>query len=253
MPKDPFMEHFPVIPSLHWYQRWWVIIIGIIVGLCIMIGSGFGMAVWKFKTNYEQGKYYDPRSGRFLTELPIAPSLMEGRKQNVPIGNNPSIGPVDAPVVIIAFEDFACPFSLQSEPILKSILNQYNNQVLFVYRDFGINEQEGTVSQAAVASQCAHEQGAYWEYHDILFANQNKQDTESLKEHAKTIGLNADEFNSCLDSMKYKTEVENDIRDGAALGVIGTPTWFINGVRYSGVLREKDFKMIIDAELKYSK
>lgn len=250
---DPFSEQVPVIPPLKWYQRWWVIMLLIIFIVMLIIALGFGLTVWYFKKNIEQGKFYDPSSGKFVTELTVAPSSIAGKKQEVSVDNNPTLGYGETAVTIISFEDFACPYSAQAEPIIRSIMNTYKDQALFVYRHFPSSELDGSISKSALASECANAQGKFWEYHDALFVHQSNLDVDSLKKYAAEIGLNKANFNDCLDQSKYQNEVEKDIHEGLALSISGTPTWFINGVKYQGVLSEKNFEDIINAEIKYKK
>jgi len=124
--------------------------------------------------------------------------------KNVGNGINPAKGNSDSSTIIIEFSDFQCPACKASLPIINEILNEQN--VVFYYRNFPLTIHENSFI-AAEAAECANEQGKFWQYHDILFENQNKLDKESLKLYAIQIELNKEQFNSCLDSEKYKYEV----------------------------------------------
>ncbi|MBU2634064.1 MAG: DsbA family protein [Nanoarchaeota archaeon] len=166
----------------------------------------------------------------------------------VSVDDDPFIGPEDAPVIIVEFSDFQCPFCSKSVPTVKQILEEYEEEVKIVYRDFPLSFHQNA-QKAAEAAECADDQGKFWEYHDVLFENQNALDVESLKEYAVDLNLDGDEFDDCLDSGKYEEEVKNDFQDGQSYGVSGTPAFFINGVSVSGAQPFSVFQQIIEEEL----
>ncbi len=152
--------------------------------------------------------------------------------------DDPAIGNKNAKVYVIEFSDFQCPFCRRfREQTLSQIDNDYikTGKVYFVYRDFPLEQIHPAAIPAALAAECADEQGKFWEYHDIIFAEQQKQgsgtiqyDADDLKQWAAQVdGLNTQQFNQCLDSQKYAQEVQKDFQDGATAGVQGTPTFFI--------------------------
>ena len=155
---------------------------------------------------------------------------------NVSLGINPVKGNPDAENVIIEFSDFQCPACKIAEPIIEEIL--LNNNVAFYYRNFPLPMHKNSFI-AAEAAQCANEQGQFWEYHDILFENQERLEKENLKSYAKELGLNQEQFDSCFDSEKYKDEINLDTSDGKDLGIRGTPTFFVNGKIVFGADKEK--------------
>ena len=167
----------------------------------------------------------------------------------VSIDDDPSIGPENAPITIVEFSDFRCPFCAKAKPTITQILETYGAQIRFVYRDFPILGPQS--QKVAEAAECADEQGKFWEYHDMLFANQQALDNPNkLKQLAADLGLDTARFNDCLDSGKMASEVENDIRDGQNYGVRGTPAFFINGILVSGAQPFSVFQQIIEEELK---
>ena len=158
-------------------------------------------------------------------------------------------GPKDAPVTIVEFSDFHCPFCRNVVATLKEVLKQYEGRVKWVYRDFPIANLHPQAPRAAEAARCAGEQGKFWEYHDLLFDSQTQTTTADFKGFAEQLKLDPKSFGQCLDSAKHQAAVEADIQDGARLGVTGTPTFFINGRMLVGAQPMENFKKIIEAEL----
>lgn len=168
------------------------------------------------------------------------------------------LGSADAPVTIVEFGDYQCPFCgkffTQIEPKLR---DEYikTGKVKMVYRDFAFLGPESQGS--ALASQCAAEQGKFWSYHDGLYEAEVADGKEHngnlsaafLKSLAVDLGLDKNKFNSCLDSQKYKEEVVKDYNDGVEAGVRGTPTAFINGKAVSGALPYESYKTLIEEAL----
>jgi protein-disulfide isomerase len=170
-------------------------------------------------------------------------------REEVSANGRPARGPSDAVVEIIEFSDFQCPFCLRSQPTISQILERYGSSVRLVYRHFPL-PNHAQAWPAAEASMCAADQNKFWEYHDRLFANQDKLSVEGLKQHAADLGLNAATFNACLDSRKYEAEVQKDVAAGQELGITGTPAFFINGRLLGGAQPFPVFEQIIDEELK---
>jgi protein-disulfide isomerase/copper chaperone CopZ len=155
-------------------------------------------------------------------------------------------GNINAPVTLVEFSDFECPFCERHAPTMEKILQDYPQKVRLVYKHFPLGFHPNA-QKAAEASECASEQGKFWEYHDELFTNLNNGfSTEKFKQFAKDLGLNTSTFNSCLDSGKYTQKVQNDYQEGLTKGVNGTPATFINGQLTSGALPYESFKQIID-------
>jgi predicted DsbA family dithiol-disulfide isomerase len=177
------------------------------------------------------------------------------RPPKVEIGYDPARlrGNPLAPVIIIEFADFQCPFCRQAQSTLKALLSKYKGRVGLAYRDFPLRGIHAQGQLAAEASRCAGEQGKFWEYHDLLFANPDKLKREGLAEHAHTLKLDERQFNSCLSSGKYEPRIEEDLQEGIKAGVVGTPGFFINGSLLSGIQPEAAFDQMIQAELGVSK
>jgi len=148
-------------------------------------------------------------------------------------------------VTIIEFSDFQCPFCGRAQPTLKQIIQDYGDKVEIVYKHFPLSFHQ-YAQKAAEASECARDQGKFWEYHDILFENQNALDLTSLKKYAKDLNLDTGKFNSCLDNSEKASVVEKDFNEGLARGVDGTPTFFINNEVLVGAQPYSAFKQAID-------
>ena len=163
--------------------------------------------------------------------------------------SDPVRGNASAPVTIVEFSDYQCPFCGRVTPTLAKIREVYGNRVKFIWKDFPLTQIHPQAFKAAEAAHCAGDQGKYWEFHDRLFANQQSLQPDELKKHAVDLGLNASEFNSCLDSSKYRDRIHEGMDQGERLGVSSTPSVFINGRVVSGAVPYENFVDIIDEEL----
>jgi predicted DsbA family dithiol-disulfide isomerase len=158
-------------------------------------------------------------------------------------------GDAAAPITIVEFSDFQCPFCRTSFPIVKQLLEKYAGKIKIAYRDYPLHQIHPQAHIAAEGARCAGEQGKFWEYHDLLFTNQDKLDQTGLIQHAKTLKLNQRQFETCLGSGKYKPAIEADVQAAAKARVSGTPAFFINGIAVTGAQPASAFERIIDAEL----
>jgi protein-disulfide isomerase len=174
-------------------------------------------------------------------------------RTEISFAGEPFRGSEKAPVTIVKFEDFQCPFCKQIQPTVNALLSRYDGKVRLVHKDLPLESLHPQARQAAEAARCAHEQGKFWEYHDKLYATAPKASADDLKSYAKDVGLNADSFDRCFASGKYKEVVQRDLNEGAQLGLTGTPTFFINGREISGNQPSEAFEAIIDEELARAK
>lgn len=190
-------------------------------------------------------------AGQPVPSVPPAPVDVEN-------GNLPPLGDTNAPVTIVEFSDFQCPFCerffTDAYPQIKKDYIDTGKAVLY-FRHLPLDFHQAA-RPAALASECANEQGKFWAYHDIVFSNQSKiasgtldANTQTLKDFAAQIGLNTTQFNSCLESEKFKANVDKDTADAAAVGANGTPTFFINGTILVGAQPYANFKAAIDQAL----
>lgn len=181
--------------------------------------------------------------------------LQPGQKVEVNAGNLPVLGKENAKVTVIEFADFQCPFCEKwfTESAVNLIKDYVNTgKVKFYYRHFAFLGDES--NWAAEASNCANDQGKFWEFHDYLFKNQQGENQgafakDKLKGFAATLGLNTSTFNSCLDNGKYTKDVADDTAAGQTAGVSGTPTIFVNGQAIVGAQPYSALKALIDQEL----
>jgi protein-disulfide isomerase len=174
--------------------------------------------------------------------------MLEPPRQAVAAAGGAAKGSASAPVEIIEFSDFQCPYCQRVNPTVDQVLTTYGDRIHFVYRHFPLSTHPNA-RPAAEASQCAAEQGKFWPYHDKLFANASRLNEPDLKQHAADLGLDAAKFNACVDTHKYKAQVDTDMQAGEEAGVNGTPAFFINGRLLGGAQPYEAFKRIIDEEL----
>lgn len=183
-------------------------------------------------------------------EQTTAPASNPGdpRRIEVSTDDDPSLGPPDAPVVIVEFSDYNCPYCRRfHHETFRPLLEAYSGQIRFVYRDFPITSQESF--NAAQAAECAEDQGGYWEFHDALFSGRHGLGLEAYRSYANELGLDAEELVRCVEEGRHAQEVQADARYASQLGVSGTPTFFINGIPLVGAQPLERFTELIDAEL----
>jgi protein-disulfide isomerase len=154
-----------------------------------------------------------------------------------------------ARVMIVEFSDFQCPFCGQVETTLKSVLAKHQETVALSFRDMPITQIHPLALGAAEAARCAEEQGKFWEYHDLLFGDQGSLDRNGLVAKAARLQLDAQKFDGCLTSEKYKAQIQLDNQDRLRAGVSGTPGFFINGIFMSGAQPEANFERAIEDQL----
>lgn len=169
---------------------------------------------------------------------------------NVATIDDPATGTASPKVTIVEFGDFQCPFCKKAFPIIRSVASRYSDSVRLIYRDFPLSGDHPDAELAARAGYCAQEQGVFWHWHDKAFQNQDDLSRVNLINLAVQSGADEEKFLVCLDSQIASEEVKEDIREGQAAGVFGTPTWFINGYRVAGVIPENILEKIIQGLIK---
>jgi protein-disulfide isomerase len=178
--------------------------------------------------------------------------MLEPPRAVVSEANSPARGPSGAPIELIEFSDFQCPFCQRANPTVQQVLSTYGDRIRFVYRNYPLPSHPNA-RPAAEAAACAADQDKFWPYHDRLFANPSKLSAADLKQHAADLGLDAGQFNACVDTHKFKARIDADIEAGDQVGVNGTPAFFINGRMLSGAQPFDAFKRVIDDELDLKK
>ncbi len=160
-----------------------------------------------------------------------------------------SQGSANAKITLVEYSDFQCPFCSRALPTVKALQQKYGNDLRFVYKHFPLSFHPNA-QPAAEASECAGEQGKFFEFHDLLFANQESLSTANYKKWAGDLKLDQAKFDSCVDSSKYKQKVQDDFNEGQRDGVSGTPSFYVNGQQIVGAQPAQAFESIIDQILK---
>jgi protein-disulfide isomerase len=159
-------------------------------------------------------------------------------------------GGKDAPVTIIEFSDYQCPFCKRAEPTVQQVLSTYGDKVRFVYRDYPLPFHKDALP-ASEAAHCAAAQGKFWPYHDKLMASKDVGQ-DKLDQFAGEVGLDKAKFDKCVKDKKYAADIERDVKDGGEVGVNGTPTFFINGRMLDGAQTFDKFQEVIDEEIAFA-
>jgi len=158
-------------------------------------------------------------------------------------------GTENAPITIVEFTDFECPFCKAAVQTINRLMQEYPVKVRLVFRDFPVGRLHPTAFKVHEAARCAGEQGKFWDYHDLAFARPPEHTLVGLRQYAEELHLEKTAFAACLQTGKYHEDVMSDIREGNALGVSGTPTFFINGLVIVGAQPYAVFQKVLDREL----
>jgi len=172
------------------------------------------------------------------------------KRYDVPVDDDPAIGPEDAPITLIEFSDFECPYCRRwHEEVYTRLRQEYPDQVRIVFRDFPLSSIHPNAVPAAEAANCANEQGAFWDFQDKLFSGEYELGTEAYMQYAEDLGLDTQSFQECVDTGRYYDEVMADFEYASNLGVRSTPTFFLNGIPLVGAQPYEMFKQVIEQEL----
>ena len=192
------------------------------------------------------------RRSQFLTELSQKADvkvLLDPPRVAVKVPDTaPTIGSAAAPVTIVEWSDYQCPFCRRAHPTVEQVLNEYKDKIRFVYRDYPLPFHQQAMP-ASEAVHCAEDQGKFWEYHRNLFEVQGDLSQADLSKRATDIGLDAAAFSACVQSKKHDAAIQSAASDGSAAGVTGTPAFFINGRMLVGAQPIEQFRDIINDEL----
>lgn len=157
---------------------------------------------------------------------------------------DPYMGNASAKIKIVEFGDFACPYCRAASGVFRKVIREYENEVFYQFRDYPtVSENSLWLSMAAA---CAHEQNKFWQFHDRLFQKQGRINSENINQLAKSSGLEIQQFSLCLNEEKYENEVLEDFLSGEDAGVAGTPTFYINGKKFSGAPTEESLRKTLD-------
>jgi protein-disulfide isomerase len=168
--------------------------------------------------------------------------------EDVPIDGAPIRGARDAKVRIIEFADYQCPYCQQVHPLLKKLDQEFDGKVALAFKDMPL-PMHMQAPKAAEAARCAGDQGKFWEMHDLLFDNSKNLEITQLKAFARKLSLDAERFDKCLDSGEQAAAVQRDFAEAKRLGLTGTPSFFINGHFFSGVVKYADLREMVEREL----
>jgi protein-disulfide isomerase len=204
---------------------------------------------------YLQNQKLAAKREEFLKSLRSQAKIVDNLKPppviraEVSIEGAPFRGAPDAPVTLVEFSDFECPFCKRAHPTLTQLLEKYPGKVKLVYRDFPLESIHPQARPAAEAARCARDQGKFWEYYDTLFTESPKLAPDDLKRYAGQIGLDGTKFDTCVAGGVHKATIQRDLDEGNRLGITGTPAFFINGRIISGAQPFEAFARVIDEEL----
>lgn len=191
-----------------------------------------------------ENEFFDQLKERYEVDYVLEPLRFEVADEG-----HPARGPATAPITIVEFSDFECPYCKRVLPTLEEVRETYGDQVRIVYRHYPLSSHPNA-QKAAEASLCARDQGKFWEMHDLLFAEQGQLSVDDLKEKAARLGLDGELFDECLDSSRYFEAVQADLRAGSAAGVDGTPSLFVNGRFISGAVPFQTVAEVVNDELR---
>lgn len=243
--NSPIQEQEEV--QIHRRRNW----IATAVTLCVLLAlSWFAWRIFSFARQIREGTLDVSllATDGFTSSIRLAAIPITDQPVDVFSIDDPSLGRVDAPLTVVEFADFGCPYSRDVSFTLRELAIQYPEKFHYIYRDFPIVELHPIAQKASEAGECAKKQGRFWDYHDKLFQNQSDLSLQRLFEFASELNLNTNQFTNCLNSGEMAHEVEEDYQVGLKAGVRGTPTFFLNGVKVEGAIPKDLFEQLILSE-----
>jgi protein-disulfide isomerase len=243
-PNNP--EDFITFKRSHFYS--------VLVVLAFAVGLLVGYVAWG-RTSTGTTVAANPQDGAGNNVAQVAPDVISTPAQpqyiryDIPTEGYPSLGPDDAPITIVEFSDFQCPFCRRfHDETYQDLLNAYPGQIRFVYRNLPLTSIHPAAMPAAVASLCANDQGVYWEYHEKLFSSETLDEATYIQ-YATDLGIDVEKFTACLSDGSHDEFIQQDMDFALDLGVQSTPTFFINGLAIVGAQPLTNFTQLIDQEL----
>ncbi len=186
----------------------------------------------EYLVNYKRDQLLSGLAQRLAGDRDLA-ILLEPVRVELDNGDSPAFGPANAPVTLVEFSDFECPYCGRFFETINQLKENYGDRLRVVYRQYPLDIHANAYA-AAVASLCANDQGRFWEMHDLMFSEQSQLDREALKEKAGRIGLDQGAFDACLASPRHTPQIESDMREANRIGLSGTPFVLVNGVQVPG-------------------
>lgn len=209
--------------------------------------------IMTFLSEEAKGKLVENYVAKLTASQPVEVFFSKPKLNvNIDLGTAPVWGSADAPVTIVEFSDFQCPFCEKAATTLSEVKKKYKGKIKVAFKHFPLSFHKDA-QPAAEASMCAQEQGKFWEYHDIVFKNQKNLKPEDLEKYAVQAGANAKKYKECVEGKKYAAYVTQDMAYGDKIGIKSTPTFFINGQLLSGALPYEAFSDAVDEALSEKK
>lgn len=244
LPPEPVVE--PVEEEAETFTFKATHFYAILVVLAFSVGVILGYIVWGRAPATQTAAAQVPGD---IAQAPVITPTQQYVRYKISTDGFPSLGPADAPITLVEFSDFQCPFCRQWEQqTYQPLLAAYPGKIRFVYRDFPLTSIHPNAEPSAEAAQCANEQNAFWPFHDKLFNSDTLSDAV-YQQYAQDLNLNMTQFNECYSTHKYQKAIQDDSNFALNMGVNSTPTFFINGLAVIGAQPIDVFKQIIDKEL----
>lgn len=216
--------------------------------LLVIVGF-FGFLVAQNIIKIQRGEFdiskYQARDQLTTVAAAEATQIRQVARTEVETADDPTIGSSEAAVTIVQFADFQCPYCAQSVATIKTLLATFGNDIRIIHRDFPVETLHPDAFGAAVAGECARQQGKFWQFHDLVYLNQEVVSDTALASYAGQAGLNMQAFTACTQNAATSDEVAEDYQAGLKLGVRGTPTWFVNGYRVEGAIPADIFSQLV--------
>lgn len=218
----------------------------VLVVLAFAVGILVGYVAWGRDTTVVAA----PAAAAAVAQQPAAATAVpQYKRYEIPTDGYPSLGPDDAEITIVEFSDFQCPFCRRFHAeTYQALLDAYPGQIRFVYRNLPLTSIHPNAMPAAIASLCANDQNAYWDYHAKLFSNETLDEATYIQ-YASDLGMDLDKFTACLSDGSHDAFIQEDMQFALDLGVQSTPTFFVNGLAIVGAQPLENFQQIIDKEL----
>ena len=248
MPPLPTPVPTPTPTKKRWWRRWWGILVLAVFAVITLFFLYVGYLV--IRTVVAPLPQDQAQNTKRFTVSSEGGEASRVDKSRLVRDTSASLGSPNAPVQIVEFVDFECPYCLESYPIIRSLAAEYGERIHYVFRHYPVPQLHERAEDTALAVLCAAKQEKFWPYHDRLFQNQAQLSDDDLRVFAESVGLNLSLFDECRRSSETREDLKRDVADGTALGVRGTPTWFINGTKVEGAIPEDIFRKVIDELLK---
>lgn len=236
----------------------------LVLGFLLFFGAGLGAGYFSWgiplsqnraelenvKTQLETLKGSLPENTEAAADATDTGEVKQVTRYDIVEDGDPSLGPADAPITIIEFSDYQCPYCQRwHDQVWSKLIETFPGQIRLVYRDFPLYSIHAEAGPAAAAANCAGDQDAYWQFHNLLFGGGLELGRETYLKYAADLGLNSDTFTTCLDDNRYEVEVTADYEYALGLGIQSTPTFFINGIALVGAQPFEVFQEVIEMEL----